>query len=202
MFNKKAGVLFESTKPQSLPKDRVVNFNFDSNMSNSMEAAQMDIQTAPAYNQIKGFVQSPELNKLIPDESVRKLVVDKVVSFINTAKKQKYLPKEEAGAVSKGLDLIANLGVGRALIQVFQPVKQVLPVALNTIINSKGNLDIASFTNIPLQKWIDSVGTSISIRGGLSSADLAKLENFTNSKEFLELIKDIKSNPLKNTIKN
>ena len=202
LFNKKAGVLFESTKPQSLPKDRVVNFNFDSNMSNSMEAAQMDIQTAPAYNQIKGFVQSPELNKLIPDESVRKLVVDKVVSFINTAKKQKYLPKEEAGAVSKGLDLIANLGVGRALIQVFQPVKQVLPVALNTIINSKGNLDIASFTNIPLQKWIDSVGTSISIRGGLSSADLAKLENFTNSKEFLELIKDIKSNPLKNTIKN
>jgi len=202
LFNKKAGVLFESTKPQQLPKNRIVNFNFDSNMSNSMEAAQMDIQTAPAYNQIKGFVQSPELNKLIPDESVRKLVVDKVVSFINTAKKQKYLPKEEAGAVSKGLDLIANLGVGRALIQVFQPVKQVLPVALNTIINSKGNLDIASFTNIPLQKWIDSVGTSISIRGGLSSADLAKLENFTNSKEFLELAKDIKSNFLKNGIKN
>ncbi len=190
LFNKKAGVLFESTKPQQLPKDRVVNFNFDSNMSNSMEAAQMDIQTAPAYNQIKGFVQSPELKKLIPDESARKLVVDKMVSFINSAKKQKYLPKEEAGAVSKALDLIANLGVGRALIQVFQPVKQVLPVALNTIINSKGNLDITSFTNIPIQKWIDSVGTSIAIRGGLSSADLAKLENFTNSDEFIELTKN------------
>ena len=92
--------------------------------------------------------------------------------------------------MSKGLDLVANLGVGRALIQVFQPVKQVLPVALNTIINSKGNLDITSFTNIPLQKWIDSVGTSIAIRGGLSSADLAKLENFTNSDQFNELIKD------------
>jgi len=190
LFNKKAGVLFESTKPQQLPGNRVVNFNFDSNMSNSMEAAQMDIQTSPAYNQIKGFVQSPELNKLIPDEKVRKLVVDKVVSFINSAKKQRYLPKEEAGLVSKGLDLIANLGVGRALIQIFQPVKQVLPVALNTIINSKGNLDITSFTNIPLQKWIDSVGTSIAIRGGLSSADLAKLENFTNSDQFNELIKD------------
>ena len=190
LFNKKAGVLFESTKPQQLPKDRVVNFNFDSNMSNSMEAAQMDIQTAPAYNQIKGFVQSPELKKLIPDESARKLVVDKMVGFINSAKKQKYLPKEEAGAVSKALDLIANLGVGRALIQVFQPVKQVLPVALNTIINSKGNLDITSFTNIPIQKWIDSVGTSIAIRGGLSSADLAKLENFTNSDEFIELTKN------------
>ena len=190
LFNKKAGVLFESTKPQQLPNNRVVSFNFDSNMSNSMEAAQMDIQTAPAYNQIKGFVQSPELKKLIPDESVRKLVVDKVVSFINSAKKQRYLPKEEAGLVSKGLDLIANLGVGRALIQVFQPVKQVLPVALNTIINSKGNLDVTSFTNIPLQKWIDSVGTSIAIRGGLSSADLAKLENFTNSDEFIELAKN------------
>ena len=77
-------------------------------------------------------------NKLIPDEKVRKLVVDKVVSFINSAKKQRYLHKEEAGLVSKGIDLIENLGVGRALIQIFKPIKKVLLVALYTIINSKG----------------------------------------------------------------
>ena len=75
LFSKKAGVLFESTRPNQLPGDRVVNFDFDANMSKGMEAGKMDVETAAAYNQIKGFLQSPDFKKLIPDEQLRKLAV-------------------------------------------------------------------------------------------------------------------------------
>ena len=190
LFSKKAGVLFESTRPNQLPGNRVVNFDFDNNMSKAMEAAKMDVETAAAYNQIKGFLQSPDFKKLIPDEQLRKLAVDKIISFINDAKKQNYVPSAPLTVYAKAFNFIANAGVTRALAGLLQPVKQVLPVALSTIITSQGRLDVKSLWDSDIQNWINKVGTSVAIRGGLSSADITKLERFTSSKEFTELVKD------------
>ena len=195
LFSKKAGVLFESKRPNQLPGNRIINFDFDSNMSKAMESAKMDVETAPAYNQIKGFLQSPEFKKLIPDENLRKLVVDKITSYINDVKKQNYVPGAPDSVYQKAFNFIANLGVGRALAGVFQPVKQIVGVALNTIVTAKGNLDAKSLFNIDIQNWINKVGTSVAIRGGLSSADITKLDKFTSSKEFMELIKDPRNLP-------
>ena len=190
---KKAGVLFESTKPQSLPKDRIVNFNFDSNMARSMESAQMDVQTAQAYNQVKGFVESPDLKKLIPDESIRKIVAARITDFINKTKKNVYLPQEQKNGFSKTLDFLANLGVARALSGVLQPLKQTIPMMFDILITSKGKLDLASSWNKNIQNWIDKSGASVALRGGLSSADMSKLESFVNGNEILELLKDKKN---------
>lgn len=195
LFSKKAGVLFESKRPNQLPGNRIINFDFDSNMSKAMESAKMDVETAPAYNQIKGFLQSPEFKKLIPDENLRKLVVDKITSYINDVKKQNYVPGAPDSVYQKAFNFIANLGVGRALAGVFQPIKQTVPVALNTIITAKGKLDAMSLFDIDIQNWINKVGTSVAIRGGLSSADITKLDKFTSSKEFMELIKDPRNFP-------
>jgi len=190
---KKAGVLFESTKPQSLPKDRVVNFNFDSNMARSMESAQMDVQTAQAYNQVKGFVESPDFKKLIPDESIRKIVAARITDFINKTKKNVYLPQEQKNGFSKTLDFLANLGVARALSGVLQPLKQTIPMMFDILITSKGKLDLTSSWNKSIQNWIDTSGASVALRGGLSSADMSKLESFVNGNEILELLKDKKN---------
>jgi len=192
---KKAGVLFESTKPQQLPKDRVVNFNFDSNMARSMESAQMDVQTAQAFNQVKGFVESPDFKKLIPDESIRKILEGRIIDFINKTKKNVYLPEKQKSGFSKGVDFLANLGVARALSGIFQPVKQMLPMTFDILITSGGKIDLASAWNKDIQNWINKSGASVALRGGLSSADMSKLESFVNSSEILELVKDLRNIP-------
>lgn len=193
LFSKKAGVLFESKKPNSLPGNRVVNFNFDSNMLNSIEAAKMDVETSSSFLQIKGFLQSPEFSKIIPDPKIRELVVNQIKLFLDRSKKQNFVPKKEKTIYQKTFDVIANFGVTRALAGLSQPFKQTIPVMFNTLINSQGNLDIKSLYDTDIMAWMKRAGTSVSQRGGLSSADIAKLEKFTNSDEFITLAKDPKN---------
>ena len=195
LFSKKAGVLFESKKPNSLPGNRVVNFNFDTNMLNSIEAAKMDVETASSFLQIKGFLQSPEFSKIIPDPKIRELIANKIKLFIDRSKKQNFVPKKEKTIYQKTFDLIANFGVTRALAGLTQPLKQTIPVMFNTLINSEGNLDIKSLFDADIMDWMKRAGTSISLRGALSSADTAKIEKFTNSDEFINLVKDRKNIP-------
>ena len=193
LFSKKAGVLFESKKPNSLPGNRVVNFNFDSNMLNSIEAAKMDVETSSSFLQIKGFLQSPEFSKIIPDPKVRELVMNQIKLFLDRSKKQNFVPKKEKTIYQKTFDVIANFGVTRALAGFFQPLKQTIPVMFNTLINSQGNFDLKSLYDTDIMAWMNRAGTSVSQRGGLSSADIAKLEKFTNSDEFITLAKDPKN---------
>ncbi len=192
---KKAGVLFESTKPQQLPKDRVVNFNFDSNMARSMESAQMDVQTAQAFNQVKGFVESPDFKKLIPDNTIREITAERIINYINKTKKNVYIPKKQQGFIDKSLDFLANLGVSRALSGLAQPFKQTIPMMFDILITSGGKLDLASYTNKSIQNWINKSGASVALRGGLSTADMSKLESFINSDEIIEQAKDLKNLP-------
>jgi hypothetical protein len=158
-----------------------------------MESAQMDVQTAASYNQVKGFIESPDFKKLIPDESIRKIVAARITDFINKTKKNVYLPQEQKNGFSKTLDFLANLGVARALSGVLQPLKQTIPMMFDILISSKGKLDLASSWNKNIQNWIDNSGASVALRGGLSSADMSKLESFVNGNEILELLNDKKN---------
>ena len=63
---KKSGVLMESTRPQTLPAGRIISLDFDSNNVKTIEAALIDINTSASVMQAAAFLNSKNLEGLIP----------------------------------------------------------------------------------------------------------------------------------------
>jgi len=163
-YDKKTGVLMPSSKPVSMEQKRYVNLNFDNNNQRALKAALIDINTAAATKQIKGFFKSKSWNKVITNKSDRDLFRKRVDEYIlRSRNKQVGTDDQTIGEVERSLRIWASMGATRALGSIFQPFKQTIPIFVNTLMNAGKHTTFAFGRD--QHRWIDAIEMPISNRG-------------------------------------
>lgn len=168
---KKAGVLMENVRKK--PKNRYVDLNFDMNNANSLRNALVDINTAAAIRQVKGFIDSNNFDKLAGDES--SLIKSRVNSYVKRMKGKRVIPRSNADDIMKYFNAIAKAGTIRALGGFGSAIKQFSPV-INTLINAGRFTSLTPNSNA----WIDRLGMPISNRGIKSEANIDTIDKRVN----------------------
>lgn len=181
IYKKETGVLMTATRPESLPRNekngevnRYVDLSFDSNNANSMYDALVDINTAAPIRQVESALNSAAFKRVAPEANDRRLLENRVKLYVNNIRKKNPFSNDEFSRAVKGLNRLASIGVGQALGGVLQPIKQVIPIAMNTLINA-GRLDVNSVFNKAKQDFINKSGYAIANRGVESQAQVESL---------------------------
>jgi hypothetical protein len=169
---KKSGTLMANNRIKTLGKDpkRVLSFDFDTDMSNAMMNALIDINTAYAIRKAKSFYESDSFGKMVPSKDDRELIRRRIKAFITKTKRKEYVPQSELAQSMKAVNLMSQIAVGRALGSLAQVPKQTISVMANTMINSDGKLSFIDVINA--KEFIDNSGYSIALRGIASNADV------------------------------
>ena len=191
LYKQKTGVLMDVTHSDKLPLNdknkpmSYVDLSFDKNNSNSMYDALVDIETAEPIRQVQAFLKSDSYNQIIPDVDNGEMLAKRIDTYVQNIRKKNPYSNDEFAKTIKKLNKLATLGVGQALGGVTQPFKQVIPVALNTLINGQG-LAVGASYNADFMNWLNNAGYAISNRGVQSQADIESLnsliEEAANSK--------------------
>ena len=164
----KTGVLIESTRPKSLPKNeknrttKYISLDFDVNNFNSLKGALVDINTAAAIRQVDGFINSKAFNRLVPQAKDRDVLTGRINTYIQRVKGKRTASTDTIKDVERLANFVTGLGVGKALAGLDQPIKQTVPVMINTFINSNGNM---TFVNPDMNEAINRSGMPIANRG-------------------------------------
>jgi hypothetical protein len=181
IYKRETGVLMAATRPESLPRNeksgepsRYIDLSFDSNNGNSYYDALVDINTAAPIRQVEAALNSSAFKRIVPEANDRKLLENRVKLYVNNIRKKNPFSDDEFSKAVKGLNRIAAIGVGQALGGVLQPIKQTIPISINTLINA-GNLDMASVFSEAKQAFIDKSGYAIANRGIASQAQIDTL---------------------------
>jgi hypothetical protein len=174
----KTGVLMETTRPKVIPDDRYVSLDFDTNNSNSLQAALVDINTASAIRQVDGFVNSKGFKKLFTESDDRVLITRRINNYIRRAKGKKIAPRDTWDSVNKVTNFITSIGVGKALGGLNQAVMQTVPVIANTVINSGRFITV----NSEMNDWINRTGAPISNRGLESQSTVESIDSRIDKK--------------------
>jgi hypothetical protein len=174
LYQKESGVLMETTRPDSLPKGKYLDFAFDNNNANSYYEALVDIATAEPIRQVQGFLNSPLYKKVVPNADDAKILKDRIQLFINNFRNKNPYDNDEFSKFVRSLDVLAEFGASMALGGLTQPFKQVIPVAVNTLINA-GDLDMTAPFNKAKNDFISNSGYSIANRGAESQAQVQSM---------------------------
>ena len=175
----KTGVLMEATRPKVLPMGRYISLDFDVNNFNSLKGALVDINTAAAIRQVDGFTKSKAFNKLIPDANDRKILTKRINTYIQKAKGKRTITSDTMKDVERLANFISGLGVGKALAGLDQPIKQTIPVMINTVINSGGTM---TFVNADMNQAINRSGMPIANRGLEAQTTVESIDRLLDKK--------------------
>jgi hypothetical protein len=165
----KSGSLIKTKKVKTLPKNRVLSFDFDINQANAFRAALVDVKTAAPIRQLEGFINSPSFMKLGPEEDMQ-LLKSRINTLVAVERGKSMISKSDYEKAVKLLKVASAIGTTRALLSIGQPISQTAPVALNTLINSGFRL---MFLNKAMKKFINSSGMAVANRGAESSISLS-----------------------------
>ena len=181
LYKKETGVLMAATRPESLPQNsktekpnRYVDLSFDNNNSNAMYDALIDINTAAPIRQVQSALNSDSFARMLKGTGDDKLLRNRIDLYVKNIRNKNPFSNDEFSKAVKGLNRLSAIGVGQALGGVFQPIKQVVPIAMNTLINA-GGLDINSAFNTAKQSFINKSGYAIANRGIESQAQIESL---------------------------
>jgi hypothetical protein len=178
----KTGSLKEIQRLKNLPKNektgkvsRYVDLSFDNNMSNAIYDALMDINTAEPIRQINSFLNSPDFRKVVTTAEDANLLVGRIKTYIKNKRGKNQYSNDELSKSIRQLNKVAAFGVNLALSGVTQPIKQTIPVALNTFINTGGRLKLFSTFNADKLAFINNSGYGIANRGAQSQVEIESL---------------------------
>ena len=178
----KTGSLKEIQRLRNLPKNektgkvsRYVDLSFDNNMSNAIYDALMDINTAEPIRQINSFLNSPDFRKVVTTAEDANLLVGRIKTYIKNKRGKNQYSNDELSKSIRQLNKVAAFGVNLALSGVTQPIKQTIPVALNTFINTGGRLKLFSTFNADKLAFINNSGYGIANRGAQSQVEIESL---------------------------
>lgn len=181
LYKKETGVLMAATRPETLPKNtktlktnRYIDLSFDNNNSNAMYDALVDINTAAPIRQVQSALNSDSFSNIMKGTGDERLLRNRIDLYVKNIRNKNPFSNDEFSRSVKSLNRLASIGVGQALGGVLQPIKQVIPIATNTLVNA-GNLDINSVSNKAKQEFIDRSGYAIANRGVESQAQIETL---------------------------
>ena len=200
IYKKETGVLMTAVKPETLPTNpksgqtsMYIDLSFDKNNANAMYDALIDMGTAAPIRQIEAFLNSPDFRKIVPKSEDAKILKNRVQLYVGNIRNKNPYSNDELSAVVRSLNKIASIGVGQALGGVLQPFKQVIPVAMNTLVNA-GGLDMGAMFSAAKNGFINRAGYAISNRGIESQAQvesLNKLIDEASKSKGAELLKKV-----------
>lgn len=172
-YDKETGVLKPATKPDALPKGKILNLGFDSQNMNNYKAALTDLYTAPSIQQIKGARQSKAFNDVFTNEGSREIINQRINNYVDAKRGKSYATESEKRYLRR-LNRVATLGVSRVLGGPTQVLKQIVPI-FNTGVNA-GIINTIKGANLLLnpdvRKAIKNSGLPIANRGLQSQADI------------------------------
>jgi hypothetical protein len=181
LYKKETGVLMAATRPESLPKskgtsktNRYIDLSFDNTNSNAMYDALVDINTAAPIRQVQSALNSDAFARIMKGTGDEKLIKNRIDLYVRNIRNKNPFSNDEFSKAVKNLNRLASVGVGQALGGVLQPIKQVAPIAMNTLINA-GGLDVQSTFDLAKQKFMDESGYAIGNRGVESQAQIESL---------------------------
>ncbi len=178
------GVLMKANKPalseEGLPA-RIYSFDFDSNMSRALQGALIDINTASTIRQISAFYNSNEFSDIIPRAEDREMAYRRMTGFIRKVKKKEYTEEDSLDALSRLVNYTSSFAASRALGSLSQIPKQTISVAVNTMINTGGDISVSDV--FKAKKFIDDSGYAISVRGIASQADIQTINQILKKAE-------------------
>ena len=199
VYQRKSGTLQDVVAKDNISKkgkEKYVDLNFDSNNAFLYQSALTDVNTASPIRQVKGAIESNSWSKLIPNKADRKMLENRLKGYIANARGKDASMNDFAKELNKASNFVGNLSTTLALASVFQPIKQTVPVAINTLINTGGMLDIKeALTSSSANKFIDKSGYAVSNRGKESQTTLDaekvldSIDNSTRSKAIVSSIK-------------
>jgi hypothetical protein len=170
-----------ATRPESLPKskgtsktNRYIDLSFDNANSNAMYDALVDINTAAPIRQVQSALNSESFARIMKGTGDEKLIKNRIDLYVRNIRNKNPFSNDEFSKAVKNLNRVASVGVGQALGGVLQPIKQVAPIAMNTLINA-GGLDVQSTFDLAKQKFMDESGYAIGNRGVESQAQIESL---------------------------
>jgi hypothetical protein len=167
----KSGTLMKNQRLEELPENRVISFDFDSNNSSALAKMLVDIRTAPAVQQYKGFTESSSFNKIFPDTKDRNVIKERMNWYVNEVRHKNIVDANvRAKDAQKILGSISKYGTARALGSFSSFVKQFGTATLNTMINLANNptayaKGFAALRNKDAQKFLNDSGYGIANRG-------------------------------------
>lgn len=181
-YKKESGSLMKATRPDGIPKDAdgnpksYIDLSFDSKNANALYEALVDINTAEHIRQADAFFNlKDKYRKIVPDKDDANLLKGRFQSYVRNIRNKNPYDNDEMSKAIRTLNRISKFGVGQALGGITQPLKQVIPIGLNTIINS-GDLKV---TNFMLDKdkmdFVKNSGYGIATRGIESQAQIDSL---------------------------
>lgn len=211
LYKKETGVLMSAVRPEKLPVNEdtkevssYIDLSFDKNNSNSMYDALVDIETAAPIREIEAFMKSPDFRRIFGQDSDiikgTKTKPGRIQLYIQNIRNKNPYSNDELSKTLRKLNKISSFGASLALAGPTQPIKQVIPVAINTLINSKGNFNIISSFNPDFNSWLNDLGYGISNRGIESQAqidtvnkliDEASNSNIEKAGKIIEKINDV-----------
>jgi len=179
-YKKEAGSLMKSTPPTTLfdssgKANMYVNLSFDTNNANALLEALIDIKTAADIRQIQAFTKSPEFENIIPSGKDASLAKDRIATLIRNIRNKRIVTDKVFRDVTRKLDRIASLGTALALAGPTQAISQTVPVAVNTLTNSVGNLKLSNLHNKAVNDFINNSGMAIANRGVEATTELETL---------------------------
>lgn len=198
LYQRETGVLMSAVRPETLPVDpdsgdvnRYIDLSFDNNNANSMYDALVDINTAAPIRQIQAFLNSSSFKSIVPESDDATILKDRIQLYVRNIRDKNPFSTDEMAKAVKALNKIAAIGVGQALGGVTQPIKQVIPVAMNTVINA-GGLNIGATFNKDKNDFITNSGYAIANRGVESQAQIESINKLIDKASNTSLEKGMK----------
>ena len=194
----RAGVLYKVTPQETLANDRYINLDFDNNMFGNLRAALTDINIAAPIRKMKGVLTSPSLERVLPDQTTRRMVSDKMREYVSDSKGRSFqtndTTKKAIALVNKMSSYITQTTLGK----VSASVVQTIPPIVNTIFNTMSASFNPKKSGYPLfdfhamfsrekNQFIDRAGYPIGNRGqesyGMFDTLHKQLDNSTSESE-------------------
>jgi hypothetical protein len=183
-INKKktAGSLMETNQPKGLRPDdgMFLNLSFDTNNSQAMLDAMIDIMTAADVRQIDAFIKSKSFDNIFPNVSDRQAMIRRMADLVSKIKNKRIVDDKVIKDVVKAASKMSQIGVTVVLAGPTQTIKQTVPIMMQTIMQTggtnmaKGIFDAMSQAAI---NFVNNSGRAIVNRGVESVAELESLNN-------------------------
>jgi len=178
---KETTVLKAKRKFDKTPEGKYVDLNFDKNMMKAMDGAQIDIHTAAKLKQLTGAVNSASFKALFPNEETASSIKDKVITqYVADLKGRINIGSGDFKEVNKWATVIGRAGARLALGSLAQPIKQTVPVAINTFANA-GFLELGAIWRQDEIAFIRRAGRGIVTRGEESLINVDSIERLSEA---------------------
>lgn len=166
IYDKQSGVLKPNQRIQNI-SERYVNLSFDQANLNSLNRALSDINTAADIQQLKGFIESSDFNKLGLNDENKGLLVERIKKYVQDKRGVDFTSLGNERSLRR-LNRVTSFGVSRTLGSINQFIKQMTPfmtTMANSTVDDTYN-GISTFINKKdARKWINDSGYSIATRG-------------------------------------